>query len=193
MGKFEKTQYISVLNAVSAIAVVMLHTNGCFWNFSRERYWITANMIGSVLYFAVPVFFMISGATLIDYKKRYNTKTFFQKRIRKTVIPFIAWSFIGIIFCISKFGGNSIEISQVFPPNLHFIFSGILYTSIISFYWFFIPLFGIYLSLPLFASVEESEKKTVFIYLVILGFILNNLLPFLNTVFPIELYSGFCS
>lgn len=59
--------YITVLNVLSALAVVGMHTNGCFWQFSRERWWFTANIIESVFYFAVPVFFMITGATLLDY------------------------------------------------------------------------------------------------------------------------------
>ena len=81
--------YITVLNVLSALAVVGLHTNGCFWEFSKERWWFTANIIESVLYFAVPVFFMITGATLLDYTKRCDTKTFFTRRLKKTVIPFV--------------------------------------------------------------------------------------------------------
>lgn len=73
-----KVPYLSALNALSCIAVVMLHTNSCFWEFSKARYWVTANVIECVMYFAVPVFFMISGATLLDYRERYSTKTFFK-------------------------------------------------------------------------------------------------------------------
>ena len=91
-------QYITVLNVLSALSVVFLHANSCFWGFSYEPYWLTANVIESVFYFAVPVFFMISGANLIDYHKRYDTKTFFEKRIHKTLIPFICWSIIGLFY-----------------------------------------------------------------------------------------------
>ena len=84
----EKQEYITLLNVLSAFAVVVLHTNNCFWTFSTERYWKTANIIESVMYFAVPVFFMITGATLIDYKERYSTKEYFKKRFWKTMFPF---------------------------------------------------------------------------------------------------------
>lgn len=30
---------------------------------------------------------MISGASLIDYRERYSTKTFFEKRLQRTLIP----------------------------------------------------------------------------------------------------------
>lgn len=50
-----------------------------FWIFSKARYWLTANVIECVFYFAVPVFFMITGATLLDYNEKYNLSVFFQK------------------------------------------------------------------------------------------------------------------
>ena len=60
-----EASYISALNVLSCMAVVFLHTNCVFWDFKKENYWITANIIECIFYFAVPVFFMISGATLI--------------------------------------------------------------------------------------------------------------------------------
>ena len=94
----ERKLYIQILSVFSCFSVVVLHVNGCFWTFSYERYWITANIMESIFYFAVPIFFMISGATLIDYRKRYSTKNFLKKRIMKTVVPFIIWSIIGVIW-----------------------------------------------------------------------------------------------
>ena len=53
---------LTFIQVISALAVVTLHTNGCFWQFSAtERYWFTANIIECLCYFAVPVFFMITG------------------------------------------------------------------------------------------------------------------------------------
>lgn len=72
--KKERKNYITLLSVISAIAVVCLHTNGCFWSFSKERYWFTANIIECVFFFAVPIFFMITGVTLIDYQEKYSTK-----------------------------------------------------------------------------------------------------------------------
>lgn len=103
----KRKEYIQNLSVISAFAVVMLHTNGVFWKFSYERYWVTANVIESVFYFAVPIFLMISGVTLIDYSKRYSTKDYFKKRIKKSVIPFILWSLLFLIYL--KLLGNNNE------------------------------------------------------------------------------------
>ena len=80
-GKYEKTAYLTLLSVISMIAVVILHANGCFWAFSTDRYWVTANCIESVFYFAVPIFFMISGATLLDYRDRYDTRVFVKSAL----------------------------------------------------------------------------------------------------------------
>ena len=168
---FKAINYISVLSVIAAISVVILHTNGAFWQFSTERYWFTANIIECIFYFAVPVFFMISGATLIDYRERYDTKTFFKKRISKTLIPFICWSIIALVYQI--YGHKSIDINTL---DIKTIYNGIVNTSYCGVYWFFPSLFCVYLCIPIFSAIEKSKRKEVFTYLFICGFIFNNLL-----------------
>ena len=70
----KKNFTLTFIQVICALAVVTLHTNGVFWSFSStERYWFTANIVESVFYFAIPLFFMITGITLLDYQKRYST------------------------------------------------------------------------------------------------------------------------
>ena len=90
--------YIDFLGCISAFAVVMLHTNEVFHIFSYEAYWVTANAIECLMYFAVPVFLLISAATLLNYRERYSTKEFFIRRMHKTLIPFFV--------CIQRRGGG---------------------------------------------------------------------------------------
>lgn len=78
-----KRPALSFIQCVSAIAVVILHTNGGFWSFENTVYWKVSNLIESIFYFAVPVFFMISGATLFDFRERYGIGTFFRNAFGK--------------------------------------------------------------------------------------------------------------
>ena len=177
----KRKDYITLLSVISALAVVFLHVNGCFWTFSKDRYWFTANIIESVFYFAVPIFFMITGANLIDYQKKYSTKEFFKKRLLKTFLPFVIWSIIGLLYLIIK--------KQVLIQNISFkyIFDGLFSSPYIGIYWFFINLFCVYLCIPLFSAVDDSKKKSVFTYLVVAGFVLNSLIPFVISVFKLNL------
>lgn len=160
------------MNVVSCIAVVFLHTNGCFWTYSTDRYWFTANIIESIFYFAVPCFFMISGATLMNYRDRYPLKTYFSKRVNKTVIPFLIWSIIGIIYRLAL---GDIKTSDI---TTRYLWDGIINTQIINIYWFFPALFGVYLTIPLLAAVSKNLRKEVFLYTIITGFVVNCCVPF---------------
>lgn len=180
--KMKKIEYIDLANVIAAIAVVFLHTNGCFWEFNKSRYWITANLIESVFIFAVPVFFMISSVTLMDYQKRYNTKTFLKKRFSKTVIPFLFWTFVGLVFDIVFL--HTLKPSDL---TLRVLVDGIINNQFVSIYWFFMPLFGIYLSIPLFASIEQEKRVKLFKYLFLIGFIFNGTIPFLLSAFHIDM------
>ena len=66
------TFYFNVLNVLACIAVVMLHCNSCYWNgpVAGKSVWISANFIETTMYWAVPIFYMLTGAKLMDYRKR---------------------------------------------------------------------------------------------------------------------------
>lgn len=180
-----RIEYISLASVLSTIAVVYLHTNACFWNFSISNYWFTANIIESVFYFAVPIFFMISGAMLIDFNKKYDLKEFFKKRISKTVIPYIIWSLVGFLLGIFYVKTDIVDLNQA---NLYFtIIKGLFTGSLVPIYWFFIPLFVTYLFIPIFALIPDDKKKNIFIVISSLIFILSSLIPFIILVFNLQL------
>lgn len=174
---------LTFIQVVCAIAVVTLHTNGCFWNFSAtERYWYTANIIECVFYFAIPLFFMITGITLLNYQKRYSTRVYFIKRIEKTVLPYVVWSLIGIVFSLVT-GRLAYE-----KVTFKWVVDGLLSTSqIVNLYWFFQPLFCIYLCIPIFAAIRDEKKENVANYAILCGFVINILVPFLNNALHLGL------
>ena len=172
--------YISVLNVIAAVCVVMMHANVSFWLDKSKPYWETANIIESVCYFAVPVFFMLSGATLIDYQDRYSTKDFFMKRFKKTVIPFIAWSVVGLLWNYRKVLWAMLtgEPNNGLDWTFLKVTDGIINTKFRDIYWFFIPLFCIYLIIPLFASVRKEKRVKIFTYIIGISLVINFVIPF---------------
>lgn len=182
----KKKEYITILSVISAIAVVLLHTNSCFWSFSRERYWFTANIIECVCYFAVPIFFMIAGVNLLDYNERYSTKDYFIKRIKKVVIPYVVWTFIGLAYMIQK-GAISIKSLNI-ECMLNSFIDG---SNIIGVYWFIPPLLLIYLCIPIFSHIDKSKKFKIYTYISIIGIILNCLVPFAINLFGLKISMSF--
>src|SRR5699024_9905213 len=91
-------QYIDVLNILACLCVVFMHCNGIVHSYENTRAWKESMIVETVAYWAVPVFFMISGATLLGYRDKYSTTVFLKKRMVKTVIPFVIWTVINIVF-----------------------------------------------------------------------------------------------
>ena len=176
----DKKLYISVLNVVSCWSVVALHTNGVFWSRPHGRMWITSNFIETFFYFAVPVFFMISGANLIDYRERYSTQVFLKKRFLKTVIPFIFWSIVAGIFI-------SLTHNQPFDFNIRHIIDNIINAKFFAIYWFFPPLFAVYLSIPLISAVQDKIK--IFLYATSVGIIMVGIIPLVFNLLHIGSWS----
>lgn len=169
--------YFDLLNIFACFAVVALHVNGAVHTFAKTRNWVSCMFIEALFYFAVPVFFMLTGATLMNYRKRYGTGTFFKKRLLKTLVPFIIWSIIGI--CWSIFYTKGLKISDINTPA-KFI-SAVINCKGMGIYWFFPALFSVYLTIPLFSLVDEDKrigKKGIFTYLILVYIVLNVLLPF---------------
>lgn len=175
--------YISVLTVVSSFAVVMLHCNGIFWEGPTGSHWLSATIIETLFYFAVPIFFMISGCTLIDYKKRYGTKEFFIKRATKAGIPFIVWSLVAL--GVTLYESPEKEISLI---------GDILNHRYMGIYWFFMPLFAIYLCIPVLADIKN--KVPTFTYMASLGLVTISTFGFMRDWgvqdIPISLNSPIC-
>ena len=90
--------YISLLNCIACLGVILLHANGIFWSHPTGLLWTSSNFIETFFYWPVPIFFMISGATLMNYRESYYTILFLKNRIKKTVVPCLFWSVVAGIF-----------------------------------------------------------------------------------------------
>ncbi|MBE6490730.1 MAG: acyltransferase [Methanobrevibacter sp.] len=169
MQKNQRIEYISLASVLSAIAVVFLHANVTVADFNYSWYWLIANIIHSAFIFAVPVFFMISGAMLLDFREKYDLKTYFSKRINKTVLPYIFWSIAGLL--IQVFILHYISLSDV---TFSYFVSGMMHGNLVIVYWFFIPLFALYLLFPLCFIIKDNKK--LLISSIFLLFIINYLI-----------------
>jgi len=181
-NKAQHQTYLTILNIVACLGVVMLHTNVAFWSHPTGSAWLSATLIETLMYWPVPIFFMITGATLLEYRDRYSTRVFMKKRFVKTFIPFIFWSIVAFYAQLLWQAMEGQEIKQWFP-NIIDIFN-YKYKPI---YWFFIPLFAIYLSMPLLNLLKDRWR--LIRYLILYAFLSYSMLPFLQQAFNLQLDS----
>lgn len=171
-AKGTRVIWFDVLNVVACFGVVSMHFNGLVHAYSPTLDWAQALAVDCLFYWAVPVFFMLSGATLMDYRDRYDTRAFLIKRAKRTVIPFVAWSLIALVWKVSY---GLMEL----PHGPRSLINLVLNTQIIDIYWFFIPLFMMYLSLPALSLFRAN--RGIIRYLIGMGFLINIALPFACT------------
>lgn len=180
--------YITVLSVLACLAVVLIHTDSCnFWDFDDRSTWVVANIVESLCYFAVPVFFMITGANLIDYPQRYDAKTYATKRLMRTVVPLAIWLMIALVvnWLLEPHYYDDYDLPQLLnlifnPPRVGMTLA----------YWFFFYLFAIYLAIPLFAAVPDDKKQKVFGYLIVAALALNFALPLLCKIIEVDYNSA---
>ena len=187
----ERVNYFSFINSISALAVVIMHANVSFWTYQKTGYWEFSNVLESTLYCAVPLFFMLSGATLMDYQDRYSTKEYFKKRFFKTVVPFLFWSVFSMFWASRKV---IIDIFHNTPGakldwTVGSVIDGIFNTKFLHIYWFFIPLFGIYLIMPVFGAIEKAKRLKAMEYTLWVSMVVNFTVPFILML--LKNYAGF--
>lgn len=173
----QRVIYYDLLNTLACLGVIFLHCNGCAHVFSDTLRWKQALMVEVGFYWAVPVFFMLSGATLMNYRESYDTKTFFRRRFLRTVVPFIFWSLLNLV----------IYSKEVFLSDPRVWIERIFFTQTENVYWFFIPLFSMYLSMPVLSLLKENRR--ILWYMVGSAFLLQSLLPSLFSLLGMS-YNG---
>ena len=178
--------YISVVKIIACFSVIVLHTNHKFWIFRYhfyKKYWISANLIESIFYFAVPFFVLCIGATLLDFNEKYGLKIYFKRRIKKVVLPLFCWNIIlyyYYVYIIKVMEKQ--KITFIYLWNLYF-------KSYLNFMFASIRCFLImYMIIPLIAYVDKSKKIKIYSYCFIILLISQVLIPYLIILFEPQLF-----
>lgn len=181
--------YISLIKIIAAFSVIILHTNGigAFWHFKYnyekfKLYLNSANLIECIFYFAVPLFFLSIGATLLDFNKRYGLKIYYFRRIKKVVIPLISWNIILYFYKVYVLK-NQKKIKFNFVELWNFYYQHKIYNIFGSIHSFLL----IYMIIPLLAYVDLSKKIKIYSYCFILLFITQILIPYIIKVFHLKI------
>lgn len=184
-----RTLYFDILNIAATICVVWLHFNNEIHWYAPTLAWKQSVFVQALAYWAVPIFFMLSGATLMEYKKKYNTRTFLKRRFTRVFVPFMFW---GMVFLLWRISRGDIE---TFPNGLWnqlwYVINSYVNNGMEPIYWFFAPLFGIYLSIPAMSFLTEDKNRNTLTYLLIVGVIFRTVIPFFynlcSTVFSLNI------
>lgn len=144
-----------LLRGISCFTVVLLH---CTCN-RLEDLSFPNFALNSLTAFAVPCFYMLSGAYLLQ--KSQSIKVTIQKRVPKLLLPLLFWSLIYI--CVS---GN------ITPER----FIDMFFQEQATHLWYLYCLLGLYMLLPLLSTLWQSLNQHKKCYLLLLFLIIPTIL-----------------
>lgn len=175
--------YFDYLRFIACLAVIGIHVAGKGTYLlgneinSNSIIFSLAATIDSCLRFAVPIFFMLSGALAFS-KSEMNIKEFYQQRAKRILIPLIFW---GLFY------------SFVFNRNWTIVehFKQVLLGNAFYHLWFLYAMIGLYVVTPVFYQfLKHSQKKEIEIILII-SFLLNSVLPIISSRYWVDLEGSF--
>lgn len=144
--------YFDMLSIVASLAVIFLHCSGIVHWGPQTPHWSQALLVEVLYYWAVPIFFMCSGAKTMGYRDRRDTKGFLISRLKGVFFPFLAWSVIQ--YCIKALGILNPTPEGWDPSLLHF-FGLFMNSQIDGTYWFFFAMLGVTLSMPVLSRLKS--------------------------------------
>lgn len=170
MEKKYKLSY-DILTIIACLMVVFFHMNDVFYAYSDTISWKISVVERCIVYSAIPIFFMLSGAKLMTYRNHYSTKDYIKKRLLRVGIPFLFWNIIYIIYGIVMPQVDSFHSVKEFISML-------LNSQFQERYWFFFPLFAVYAAIPVVSLLLQVQNHRKYLWFTVyLSFLLHWVLP----------------
>ena len=171
-----------VLNVISCFAVVALHCSLAVFEPQRGLAWDRALVCQAAFIFAVPVFVMLSGANLMEYRERYSTAQFFKKRVLRTGLALVVGSavFYVIYYLAFRFFPDAYWGARDYTAafSVEDFCNRLLTNKVNDTYWFFYSIIGVYCVTPLLSLA--AGRKRLLEGMLGAGFVLAFLIPALG-------------
>ncbi|MDF7636982.1 acyltransferase [Leuconostocaceae bacterium ESL0958] len=166
--------YMDILNVMATLAVVILHGSSYAFSNRGGHIWTLAVAVQVLFIWAVPVFFMLSGANNLDYRQRMDSWSFFKRRLQRVLLPFLSWSIIWFLYYRQQKGSLALNHWQTYGQFV----DQLLHGSIQPIFWFFYVIIGFYLSAPVLSKIMTVTNKRTVQYLLLLGLVFGGLIGY---------------
>ncbi|MBE6501049.1 MAG: acyltransferase [Methanobrevibacter thaueri] len=179
--KKERIFYLDEIRALAIIFVIFIHVSKWFaWAETPNTLYCNFSSSFAVLGdLGVPLFFMISGALLLD--RDYEFKSFFKRRFSRIFVPFVFWMAVVILFKVFL-----MDHAYGFDDIMNIIFKE-------GYVWFIWTLAGLYLFIPVLSPFIKKFKFKGAEYFLIIWIItfFSNVFHFIPPKINLTYFSGF--
>ena len=151
--------YFDYLRFFAMLCVVFMHCAVAGLRIPSDEIdtgWHITNILTSLSFSAVPLFFMISGYLLISSERTADVSYLFKKRIPKLVVPLIVYSALATLHVLNAQG--KLGFSAFFS-----LFATAATNPVMVHFWFMYTLVGMYLISPFLyrglSSLDDGGRK----------------------------------
>ena len=145
-----------VLRVLSMLGVIYLHTvAGALRELDNTVLWNFSNIGVAFATPAVPLFFMMSGALLLDEDKTSDLTFLFRRRLPKVLVPLVVWSTLVLLYTVLQ--GDAAGARE----SAH----RLLNTPVVIPYWFLYALVPMYLLSPLLRQMTSRMTRAHWNYM----------------------------
>jgi len=178
----QRILYIDVLRVISMLSVVFMHTAaGSLRGNIGSLTWHVSNILTAIMCTSVPVFFMISGAMVLDSEKTASIHYMYKKRFPKVFIPFFVWSMVAIVYhFFMKYAFYGVMDKTIITGKLKNILSQATTVHL----WFMYALIPLYILSPILKKLVDSMTKNIVIYMFALWLLFSSVIPTVATFVP---------
>ena len=161
------------LRIISTIAVVMLHVSAKYLHFDSSGMLINETpfpimLLNHLVRFAVPCFFMLSGAFILEDDRNADIKYFYNKSFKNIGITSVFFCLLYVLYSITKLlAGVFIlkmhDIDHIIPRLLEILknfMKGQPYYHL----WYLFTLIGLYLATPFIIRLAADLRGGVNLY-----------------------------
>lgn len=191
--KTKRIIYFDLLKILACFGVVFIHVISEFWYqlSPNSSNFVTLTIFDSLFRFAVPIYFMVSGALFLNEKKEITIKMILTKYVPRILLIYIVWNVVYILgtnIFLFHFSFNWKMVLEALKSTI--LGNGIYHLT------FLTTLLGFYLCIPILRTLTKKEHKKIIEYALIILFIFTGLsdftLPFFGITMKYDiLFNGF--
>lgn len=182
VGDAARLEWLDVLRVGSMFAVVFLHSAGAnLTSGLGSGVWHFANLVTAFASSAVPVFFMISGALLLDSPRTRSLRYTLTRRFPRVFVPFVVWSVVAVCYL---FLYSWLVRGELRPDVAFHNFVRIPAQPVLVHLWFMYVLVPLYLLSPLFKALVDGAGMKLLGYALVLWALFTSVLPLIAMYSP---------
>lgn len=174
------TEWLNSLRALATLGVILIHisTPTVKMTYGKQMdYWLVGNLFDTAVRFAVPIFLMLSGATLLG--KEYSLRDFYQKRMLRVLVPFLFWAPLYVLF--SWFTVTHTADTHTWAYKLVWLSKLWSKSGISVHFWYIYLILVLYLFIPFLNKALKKLSNKAITVILVLWFCMN----ILNMIVPI--------